>query len=233
MKRLVTLGLAVMIALTALATSSPTDAHGQTAGLASSVLNRLQRNHENLRSLRASISMEKYNAQLRDAETFYGAVVYVPKGERDVAVRIDWSKPQHEILAVANGRYTLFRPRLGVAYTGDAKSSKASGDVLDLMNMSGSQVKQKFQPLQDVREETLWGGVSTIHLKLVPASKGGASYKYAEIWVDATGMPIQFKVVEKNDDASTVRLNNLEKNAKISADEFMLKLDPNVKIIRG
>ncbi len=36
--------------------------------------------------------------------------------------------------------------------------------------------------MKDVREETLWGGVSTIHLTLVP--KGNAGYKYAEVWID-------------------------------------------------
>jgi outer membrane lipoprotein-sorting protein len=92
-------------------------------------------------------------------------------------------------------------------------------------------LESRFQPLKDVREETLWGGVSTIHLTLVP--KGNASFKYAEIWVDSSGMPVQTKIVEKNDDATTMRLNGLERNLKISADEFNVKLDSNVKIVKG
>ena len=64
-------------------------------------------------------------------------------------------------------------------------------------------------------------------------TKGNASFKYAEIWVDSSGMPVQTKIVEKNDDATTMRLSNLEKNVKISADEFSVKLDPNVKIVKG
>jgi outer membrane lipoprotein-sorting protein len=85
--------------------------------------------------------------------------------------------------------------------------------------------------VQDVREETLWGGVSTIHLTLVP--KGNASFKYAEIWVDSSGMPVQTKIVEKNDDATTMRLSSMERNIKIPTDEFNLKLDSNVKIVKG
>ena len=100
-----------------------------------------------------------------------------------------------------------------------------------MMYLSRQQLEARFQPLQDVREETLWGGVSTIHLTLVP--KGNAGFKYAEIWVDSSGMPVQTKIVEKNDDATTMRLSNLEKNVKISADEFSVKLDPNVKIVKG
>ncbi len=100
-----------------------------------------------------------------------------------------------------------------------------------MMYMSRQQLESRFQPLQDVREETLWGDISTIHLTLVP--KGNASYKYAEIWIDSGGMPIQTKIVEKNDDATTMRLTGLEKNVKISSDEFVVKPDANVKIVKG
>jgi outer membrane lipoprotein-sorting protein len=85
--------------------------------------------------------------------------------------------------------------------------------------------------LQDVREETLWGNVSTIHLTLVP--KGNASYKYAEVWIDKDGMPVQSKVVEKNDDSTITRLLSVEKNAKINKDDIAIKLDSNVKIVKG
>jgi hypothetical protein len=55
-----------------------------------------------------------------------------------------------------------------------------------MMNMSRQQLEARFQPVKDVREETLWGGVSTIHLTLVP--KGNAGYKYAEVWIDPAGL---------------------------------------------
>ena len=100
-----------------------------------------------------------------------------------------------------------------------------------MMYMTRQQLEAKFQPVQDVREETLGGGVSTIHLTLVP--KGNSSFKYAEIWVDSSGMPVQTKIVEKNDDATTMRLSGAERNIKISPEEFDLKLDPSVKIIKG
>ena len=178
--------------------------------------------------------MEKYNAQLRDKDNYSGWVLYVPSTGRDASVRIEWQKPQHEILAVSKGQYTLYRPRLGQAYVGKSGSVKGkagAGSVLDMMYMSRQQLEARFQPLQDVREETLWGGVSTIHLTLVP--KGNASFKYAEIWVDSSGMPVQTKIVEKNDDATTMRLSGMERNLKISAEEFNIKLDSNVKIVKG
>lgn len=232
MKKFGTLVIALTIVVAALVSGSVNKANGQTAGLVSSVLNKMERNRQTLKSLRAGISMEKYNAQLRDAESYQGIVMYVPATGREASVRIEWRSPQHEILAVNNGKYTLFRPRLNMAYVGNSKSNRnKAGGILEMMYMTRQQLETRFQPLQDVREETIWGGVSTIHLKLVP--KNGASFKYAEIWVDSTGMPVQTKIVEKNDDATTMRLTTMEKNVKISSEEFGIKLDSNVRIVKG
>ena len=234
MKRLVPLGLLLAVLAGASIISSPKATNGQSAGLVSSVLNRMERNRQSLRSLKASLSMEKYNAQLRDKDNYSGWVLYVPGSGRDASVRIEWQRPRQEILAVAKGQYTLFRPSLRQAIVGKSGSVKgkagASG-VLDMMYMTKQQLEAKFQPVQDVREETLWGGVSTIHLTLVP--KGNASFRYAEIWVDSSGMPVQTKIVEKNDDATTMRLSGVERNLKISSDEFNIKLDSSVKIVKG
>ena len=233
MKRLFPLGILLSVLACALM-SAPKAASGQSAGLVSSVLNRMERNRQSLKSLRASLSMEKYNAQLRDKDNYSGWVLYVPASGRNASVRIEWQQPRHEILAVSNGQYTLFRPTLKqamVGKTGSMKGGGGAGTVLDMMYMSKQQLETKFQPVQDVREESLWGGVSTIHLTLVP--KGNASYQYAEIWVDSAGMPVQTKIVEKNGDATTMRLSGMERNAKISSDEFTLKLDSSVKIIKG
>jgi outer membrane lipoprotein-sorting protein len=233
MKKLFPLGIALAIVIGTLI-SAPSATNAQSAGLVSSVLNRMERNRQSLRSLKASLSMEKYNAQLRDKENYTGWVLYLPSSGRDASVRIEWQKPQHEILAVSKGQYTLFRPRLNqaiVGKSGSVKGKAGAGGVLDMMYMSKQQLEAKFQPLQDVREESLWGGGSTIHLTLVP--KGNASYKYAEIWVDSAGMPVQTKIVEKNGDATTMRLSGMERNLKISSDEFSIKLDSNVKIVKG
>ena len=232
MKRLVPLGLLLAIVTGVSIISFPKAANGQSAGLVSSVLNRMERNRQSLKSLKASLNMEKYNSQLRDKDQYVGTILYVPASGRNASVRIEWQKPQHEILAVKDGKYTLFRPRLNIAYQGSSSSkNNKAGGILDMMYMSKQQLEAKFQPVQDVREETLWGDVSTIHLTLLP--KGNAGYKYAEIWVDSAGMPVQTKIVEKNGDATTMRLSGMERNAKISSDEFSLKLDSSVKIIKG
>lgn len=233
MKRLVTPGILLVFFLTALPTVPQQQAHGQSAGLVSSVLTRLQKNHETLKSLRASISMEKYDARLREKDDYHGTVLYMPGVGKNAFVRLEWNSPQHEILGVANGQYTLYRPRLGQVYKGTTggKGPGHDSELLSMLSMSSTELQNRFQPFQDAREESLGGGVTATHLKLIPLRP--MSFNYAEVWVDSTGMPVMTKIVEKNGDATTVRLTNLEKNRKLSAIEFVVKYDPSSKVIKG
>ena len=220
MKRFVPLVLAILLVAVALTIGSSGTSYGQSAGLVSSVLNRMERNRQSLKSLRAGISMEKYNAQLRDSEQYKGTVAYLPATGREAAVRIEWSSPQHEILAVNEWKvHSLSSTAKHVLRRQSSKSERGkAGGILEMMYMSKQQLEARFQPVKDVREETLWGNVSTIHLTLVP--KGNASFKYAEIWVDSSGMPVQTKIVEKNDDATTMRLDGDGKEREDSGWRF-------------
>ncbi len=234
MKKFLTLSVVGALLLAVAVAVVPTPrAAAQSAGLVSSILNRMEGNRRDLRSLRSGISMTKYNAQIRDEDKFSGEVIYMPGEGRNARVRVDWKSPQNETLAVTDGKYTLFRPRLNMAYQGDANSNrnKVSGVMGFGLNVSQQQLASAYEPPQYLGEETLWGGVRTSHLKLVP--RGTAKQKYIEIWVDGGGMPVQTKVVERNDDATTVRLTNVQKNARISTDDFKLQLPFNTKIVRG
>ena len=232
MKRFLTPMLAVALLFIALV-AAPLRRTNAQAGLVSSLYTRMQRNQQTLKSLSADISMDKYNSQIKDSDKFYGTVKYIPVGGKSAFVRLEWTKPQHEILAVANGAYVLYRPRLNMAYVGTTTSIKSQKDtdVLALLNMSTAQLKSRFGDLQELRDETLWGGVATTHFKAVP--KGGASYNYIEVWVDDSGMPVQTKMVEKNNDSTTVRLTNVSKNQAIDKNVFELKLDSGVKKVKG
>jgi len=227
--------VALALTFTLLVAIVPPRADAQGAGLVSSIINKMERNRQDLRSLRSGIKMEKYNAQIKDADYYVGDVIYQPGAGRNASVRVDWQKPQRETLAVTEGKYKLFRPRLNMAYVGStsSKNSKVSGVLGFGLNISGAQLRNNFEVPQIIGEGTLDnGGPHVTWLKLVP--KGNASYKHAEIWVEtSTGMPLQTKVVEKNGDSTTVRLINPQRNARLSTDEFQLKLPSDVKIVNG
>ena len=234
MKKLFSLSLVVGLLLTALCIQPSSTARAQGAGLVSSALSRMEKNNRSLKTLRANITMWKYNAQLRDEDRYQGIVLYIPgpAGSSTSFVRLEWTQPQHEVLTVAYGQYQLYRPRLRTVLEGKTGSMPSKdGDVMALMNMSATQLRTRFGEPQDAREETLGGGVWTQHFRFTP--KAAASYKYIEVWIDKEGMPVQTKMVEKNDDSTTVRLMNVEKNQTIPLDQFKLKLDSNVKHVKG
>jgi len=224
---LVALMLAALVAI-------PLPKANAQAGLVSSMLTKMERQKQSLRTLSADISMEKYNSQLGDSDKYYGTIRYIPAGGKAASlVRLDWNKPQQEILVVANGGYILYRPRLNQAIIGTNGSVRSAkdNDVLALLNMSAAQLRSRFGDFQDTREEVIWGGVHTTHVKAVP--KTAASYKYIELWVDDAGLPVQTKMVEKNDDSTTMRLSNVSRNGNLDKGIFDLKLDSNVKRIKG
>lgn len=197
------------------------------------ILKRMETNRTSMKTLRSNVTMVKYNDQLKESDTTEGTAIYMPSKGKDAYVRIDWTKPVQETLAVVNGEYVLYRPRLKQAITGNAKNAKGNGkanNALAFMNMSKEQLKASYT-IKYLGQENVSGGTLTWHLELTP--KGASNFKSADLWVDGNGMPIQAKVVESNRDSTTVLFTRMEKNASIKADQFKVKLPKDTKIVKG
>lgn len=233
MRKFATYGLSALMVLAIVAVSASfSTANAQNAGLISSILNKMEKNRQSLKSLRADISMEKYDSGIRATDKSGGKVLYIPAQGRAANVRVDWTWPAQESLSVVDGKYELFRPRLNTVMVGTKPPSGkgTQGTALNFLSMSGTQAKASFD-VSYLGEETLWGGVNTSHMKISP--KGNAGYKYAEIWVDNAGMVIQSKIIDKNDDATTIRLTNVQKNAAVTIDQIKLQLPKGVKVVNS
>lgn len=201
------------------------------------VLKRMDEHQKALVSLKANIVMDKFNSQLDEHDISEGTAMYLKVKERDAMVRLEWTKPQQEILTVANNKYILYQIRLGQAYQGnvdDAQKKQTGGaGSFDFLKMSKEQLKANYSYVYYGREDIKSGGVTveTWHLELTP--KTPKSYKSVDIWVDGNGMVLQTKVNEKNGDSSTVLLSNLKKNETIKPADFVLKLPKTTKIIKA
>ena len=198
------------------------------------ILKRMDNNNKSLTSLKSNIKMAKFNAQLGENDLTEGELNYLPgKSEKDIYVRIDWSKPLVEHLAIANGQYVLYRPRTKQAIVGkvdSAKGNSKSGGALAFMTMSRAQLKENYD-VKFAGEETVNSGVNTFHLVLTP--KKPNSYKSADLWVDVNGMPVQAKIIEKNNDSTTVLLSNIQRNATVKASVFKISPPKGTAIVQG
>ena len=222
--------LAIFAAVFAIFSAAPVNAQG----VLNDILKRMDANNKSLKSLKSSIKMSKHNAQLDEYDLYEGTVQYLPAPVKEqIKVRIDWAKPVVEHLAVGGGQYILYRPRLEQAIVGkvdNAKQGAGAGGALAFMSMNRAQLKANYD-VAFVGEETVNGSVRTWHIQLTP--KSANSYKGADLWVDPNGMPVQAKVVEKNNDSTTIQLTNIERNATVKGDVFAIKPPKNTKIIQG
>jgi outer membrane lipoprotein-sorting protein len=222
--------LAMFATVFAVVSAAPVNAQG----VLNDILKRMDANNKSLKSLKSSIKMSKHNAQLDEYDLYEGSVQYLPAPVKEqIKVRIDWAKPVVEHLAVGGGQYILYRPRLEQAIVGkvdNAKQGAGAGGALAFMSMNRAQLKANYD-VAYIGEETVNGSVRTWHIQLTP--KSANSYKGADLWVDANGMPVQAKVVEKNNDSTTIQLTNIERNATVKGDVFAIKPPKNTKIIQG
>jgi outer membrane lipoprotein-sorting protein len=219
------------IAIVFLLGALSTDVSAQ--GVLREILQRMDSNNKALISLKSTIKMKKVNAQLNESDLSEGDLSYLPgKTQKQIYVRIDWTKPVAESLAIANGKYVLYRPRTKQAITGSvdsAKDSSKSGGALAFMTMSKAQLSANY----DVKykgQETV-AGSDAHHLVLTP--KTGTSYKSADLWVNNDGMPVQATVVEKNNDSTTILLTNIKRNATVKTKVFKISPPKGTAIVQG
>jgi len=230
MKKLFRIGL--MAAATAFVLSS--FAATETKAQLNEILKRMDDHYKALTSLRTNVVYETYDANIKESDKKEGKAIYLPQKGKDAMFRVDWTKPE-ESLAVINKKYVIYRPKLGQAYVGSTdkalkKDSSGVGSPLSFINMSKAELKANYS-MRYLGEETLSNGTKTWHLELTP--KTAQKYKLAEIWVDGNGMPVQMKVVENNNDTSSVLLSNLEKNISLKGTDFQITPPAGTKIIKN
>ncbi len=213
---------------------SITDVKAQ--GPLTEILRRMDGNNKSLQSLKADLTMDKFNSQLgiHDPPNI-GSTSYLPKtASHAMYVRIDWDKPVQEKVSVMGDNYELWQLRLNQVIYGKTKQAAngaAAGNALGFVSMSRAQLNANYEVIY-LGDEKLSSGTDTFHLQLTPKTK--TSYKSAELWVDVDGMPRQAKIIENNNDTTTVLLANIQKNVTLNASIFKLPYDPKkVKRIAG
>ncbi len=220
-----------MAVLFVLGTAAVTESNAQ--GKLGEVLRRLDTFNKRITTLKADVTMGKQNAQLGDdPEITVGTAIYAKRPGKDALVRIDWKKPE-ESLSVVDGTYKIYRPRLATLYTGSAKNASKDtkgNSALAFMNMTKDQLNANYTA-EFLGAATLSSGVQTFHLRMTPKTK--TSYKSAELWVDVDGRPLQSKIIESNNDTTTVLLTNVKENEPLKASDFQITPPNGTKVVKS
>jgi outer membrane lipoprotein-sorting protein len=196
------------------------------------VIHRMDLHHRATVSVRASITLTSFNAQLKTADVHKGITNYLPETTtRKFYMRVDWATPVEEQIVVIGEAFELYRPRLNQVIRGKVSNvDRQARGALSFMSMSSNQVMANYD-VMCLSEETFNDGVKVWHLILRPIKP--ASYKLSELWVDNDGMPRQAKIIEQNNDSTTVLVSNIQKNVTLKGDLFKLNYPKTVKKIKA
>lgn len=199
------------------------------------ILTRMEAHNKTLDTVQANVTMLKTNTQLGETDTYIGTTSYIPKTAKvakgRLFMRVDWEKPRVEQLAVAGDKYKLYKPSASQGYEGNvntAQKSASAGNAFGFINMSREQLRANYN-VSYLGEEPV-GGVGTWHLQLTP--KAATNYKSAELWVNSDGMPIQAKIVEQNNDITTLTLQNIKKNVQLNTKIFEIEFPKGTNVLR-
>src|SRR5215203_597514 len=228
MKKFIRYGFTA-IALTFILGGAATSANAQI----NEILKRMDEHYKALKSLQANVTREVYNSQLGETDKLAGTISLLPGKGRNFSFRLDWTQPKTEIISVVNGQYVAYTPGIKRAYTGSSDSQKVQdkgGNALRFMSMSKDEIKTNYD-VEYLGQESVSGGIATWHLKLTPKAK--SNYKFADIWVDGNGMPLQGKITQLNNDTDSVLLTNLKKNVSIKGEIFKVSLPKGTDIVKA
>jgi len=191
----------------------------------SEILKRMDANNKSLQSLKADVTMVKYDPVLKTSDISHGSTSYLPETKKQKRyLRFEWTTKPVEQMSLSGDNYELYKPSINTVYVGKVQKSKnpAGFNALSFVSMSRDQLRTNYTVVY-LGEERIKDGTATWHLQLTP--KITASYKVAELWVDGNGMPRQAKTTEQNNSSTTILLSNIKKNETIKASVFVLDYD--------
>jgi outer membrane lipoprotein-sorting protein len=209
----------------------PADANTKPQ-LLTGILNKMERAHEEMKSLKAEMVQQKTNSQIGITDTNFGAIIYKPaEGKSKGKLRIDYVKPTQDIIALVGENFTYYQPRINQALKSTlAKASKGrAGGYVGLFGLDSS-LKSLVSTynIDYLKDEEINGQPATV-LRLTPKSNGQVAS--VDIWVLQNGLPSQWKVVERNGDLTIFTLKNLELNANIPDSAFNVNIPRGTKIV--
>jgi outer membrane lipoprotein-sorting protein len=197
------------------------------------VLQKIEKAHLDLRSLKAAIVQQRINSQIGSKDTDYGVLLYKPPvGNTKGKLRIDYNKPDIRVVSLIGENFIFYQPRINqVVKVSIAKASKGkTAGYTQIMGLDGSlRDLAKSYHIEYVKDESIQGQMTT-QLHLVPKQNGQLAS--LDIWFSQQSwLPIQQKFIERNGDYSIVQLMNLEPNVKLNDDAFVVKYPSTTVVV--
>ncbi|MGH9803426.1 MAG: LolA family protein [Blastocatellia bacterium] len=229
MKKIMTLAMIVGLAL-ALAGTIPAANAETTPQILTGILNKMENAHKQMKSLKADLIQEKVNPQIGSKDSDYGSLIYKPASGKDKGkLRIDYTKPGVRTLSVIGENFTFYEPNLKQAMKSTVSKASKGKTGAQLVGLDGSLKALLNNYNMDIVGDAPVNGQTATILRLLPKSKG--DFASIDIWVSQSGLPVQWKMVERNGDYTVITLKNTQVNTNIADSAFVINLPGGTKII--
>ncbi|HKQ89310.1 MAG TPA: outer membrane lipoprotein carrier protein LolA [Blastocatellia bacterium] len=235
MKKLISLAIMAGISLLIAGVDRSASANAQ-AQLLTGILNKMEKAHQDLKSLKAEMVLERTNTQIGVTDSEFGQLLYKPGPQKSKQkLRIDYTKPSKDVLAVDGDNFVFYQPRIKQALKGMAsKYSKGrQGGLAQFITIAldGSLKSASGKYNIGFVKDEMVEGVMTSVLRLTPKSID--QFTSFDIWVNQqSGFPVRFSGTERNGDQTMVTLKNLQLNTNVPNNAFALDLPSGTKIVK-
>jgi outer membrane lipoprotein-sorting protein len=200
------------------------------------ILNRMEKAHLEMKSLRAELFQQKTNAQIGVSDNEYGTLIYKPSaGQNKGKLRIDYTRPSKDIIALVGDNVVFYQPRINQVFKSTlakAAKGKVSG-YSQLIGLDGSVKSLAGNYSIEIVGDEMTNGQKTTTLRLTPkGAKASGQYATIDIWVSQQSwLPVQWKLVERNGDFTIVSLRNVQLNGSIPDSAFNVTIPSGVKVV--
>ena len=197
------------------------------------ILERMHAAQSNLQSLKARVEQVKSYPQLGIEDPVEKGFLYFQPGR----FRLEIREPEIRILAVKDGEYVLYQPRIRQAILGKLGAEGGTKGLFPGL-LTGS--RESFGELEKSYEASDLGEISIensrVHHLSFQARPGAAVYCQAiELFIDSASMlPVRQKCREANQSEITLTLADIERNTPLAKSLFEVEIPEGVeKIERG
>jgi outer membrane lipoprotein-sorting protein len=236
MKRFISLAIIAGISLLLAGAGHRAGANAQPQ-LLTGILNKMRKANQDLKSLKAEIVQEKTNTQIGVTDTTYGQLLYKPgESKSNRKLRIDYTKPSQDILAVDGDKYVFYQPRIKQAFQGlTSRVSKGKQDGLAqilAIVLSGSLESASGEYELSIVKDEMVNGIMTSLLRAIP--KSNKQFTRIDIWISQqNSIPVRFSATERNGDVTAFTFKNMQFNAAVSNNAFNLNLPRGTEILKN
>jgi outer membrane lipoprotein-sorting protein len=184
------------------------------------------------RNFAAKLTQKKYTAILKEfGATETGEFCFARAKDGTAMIRQEITNPGRTILTIKGGTATIFRPGLKEAQIVNLGKNRDKAEFLAIgIGQPPSEMQKSFSIAYQGSETAAGAPCSVLVLK-PKDPKAAAFYAAIILWVkQSSGVPVQYKLQEPNNDYLLVTFTEEKLNAKIPDSKFEQKLPNGVLI---